>query len=183
LRAADRFIRRLLISRFIILCAAASFSITLAGCAKQEPLTFDKAKEVLEASNLFRPQLANVTLTDDEVQKGLNAGYWTLSAEAEHHRENHRMLLLTPEGRHYFSGQPLLKRPVITLKQELSGRLLQVEDVQVPGEGATDRVVVYTYTWNFANQIPELAEMFKDHPAEEAKKTFRYETDGWKILQ
>jgi hypothetical protein len=158
------------------------FLLLACGCSKNEPLTTDEAKELLEASNIFRSQMPVVTLTDEEVQKGLSAGYWTLSEEAEHHRENHRTLLLTPEGRHYFSGQPLLKQPTITLRQELNGRLLEIKDIQAQGDGAADRVVVYTYTWNFENQIPELAELFKDHPPEEAKKIFRYGTDGWEIL-
>lgn len=162
---------------------ALSVLVLIGGCSKQnEELTTDKAKEVLEASNLFRPQLPVVTLTDEEVQKGLSAGYWTLSAEGERQRENRRMLLLTPQGRQYFDGQPLEAKPIMTLRQELSGQLLQVESVKPPDTGGTDRVVTYTYTWKFENQAPEMAEFFKDHPSEEAKKTFRNGDRGWEIL-
>jgi hypothetical protein len=126
----------------VAVVAAASVLLLVGGCSKTSgELTTDKAKELLEASNLFRQQSPVVTLTDDEVQKGVSAGYWTLSEQAEHHRENRQLLLLTPQGREYFTGQPLAAKPVITLKQELSGQLLQVESVQPPDGGGTDRVV------------------------------------------
>ena len=41
------------------------------GCSSsKQPLTSDKAKELLEASNVFRPEFPVVTLTESEVQKG-----------------------------------------------------------------------------------------------------------------
>jgi hypothetical protein len=156
--------------------------VLLFGCSKQQQLlTTDKAKELLEASNDFQPHLPDILLTDDEVQKGYNAGYWEFSIEGEHHRENGQSMLLTPQGRHYFLGTPLKRRPIMSTKQELGARLITIDDIQ-PMTNAPDYAVVkYTWTWKFENQIPELAELFKDHPPQEGKKTFHYASNGWEI--
>jgi hypothetical protein len=151
------------------------------GCAKQQALTIDKAKELLEASSDFQPHLPDILLTDDEVQKGYNAGYWNFSIEAEIHRENRQLILLTPEGMHYFRGTPLKQHPLISTKQELGARLITVDDIQ-PSPNAPDYATVkYTWTWKFENQIPELVELFKDHPSQEGKKIFHYASNGWEI--
>ncbi len=153
-----------------------------AGCAKrQEMLSIDKAKELLEASSAFQPHLPDILLTDEEVQKGYNAGYWQFSVEAEHHRENGQSIQLTPEGMHYFRGTPLKRHPIMSTKQELGARLITVDDIQ-PFPNAPDYATVkYTWTWKFENQIPELAELFKDHPPEEGKKIFHFAGNGWEI--
>ncbi|MGA2097649.1 MAG: hypothetical protein ABSH39_15220 [Candidatus Acidiferrum sp.] len=157
--------------------------IMIYGCPSKQPLTSDKAKELLEASNVFRPQFPVVNLTEAEVQKGKDFGYWALAPQAEHHRENGGMLLVTPEATHYFQGNPMVKNPVITLRTKLGGRLIEIKDIQPNPEIPNEQIVTYTYTWKFENDVPQVADLFKDHPPTEGKQGFAYGDNGWQLSQ
>jgi hypothetical protein len=171
--------------RYRIIGALAIVALALpSGCTKaKQPLTNEKVTELLEASSDFVPQIRDVTLTQDEIQKGNNAGYWEFSKQAEYHRENGQLIILTPQGRPYFLGTPPMRRPVISIKQKLGARLVEVTGIQPAPDDLDSNIATYTWTWKFENQIPELAEFFKDHPPEEGKKRFHYGSNGWEIQQ
>jgi hypothetical protein len=168
----------------IMLALTLSIFTLNGGCSKQQQaLTNDKVKELLEASSDFQPHLPDVTLTQDEVQKGNSAGYWDFSKEGEHHRENSQLIILTPQGMQYFRGTPLMRHPVLSLKQELGANLVEIKDIQPVPNAPDYAVVTYTWTLKFANQIPELELLFKDQPVQDGKKTFHYASNGWEIAQ
>jgi len=168
-----------------IIAMLVGFALALIyGCSgSKPPLTSDKAKELLEASNVFRPQFPVVTLTESEVQKGKDFGYWSLAPEAEHHRENGGMLIVAPEIRPYFLGNPMVKNPVVTLRTKLSGRLIEVKEIQPTPDDRNAQIVSYTWTWKFENDVPQVADLFKDHPPAEGKQRFVYANSVWQLLQ
>ncbi len=170
-------------SRIISLFAVVGLAF-VSGCSKPQPLTNEKVKELLEASSFFKPQVVFVTLTGDEIQRGKSYGYWTDSREGDHPTGVQRggTLLLTPVGNPYFSGNPLIKNPIMTLRQQLGARLVEIEDLQPLPEDPEERVATYTWIWKFENQVPEMVEFFKDQPPQESTKTFRHGNAGWEIV-
>lgn len=155
----------------------------LIGCA-QEPLTKEKAQELIEASAEFQPQSVSVHLTGEEVKKGTDAGYWSL---VEMNRTNSslprmQIMSLTPMGATFFRGAPPMFMPVMQINQKLGGRVIEITKMEDDASSAKQKTVEFTWTRRFENQVPELVELFKDQPAQQAKKKFLYGKSGWELV-
>ncbi|HEY4978203.1 MAG TPA: hypothetical protein VII25_03475 [Candidatus Acidoferrum sp.] len=157
-------------------------ALSLMGCAK-EPLTKERAQELIEASNEFQPQAISVRLTPDEIQKGIAAGYWSLNGikRSDSSLMNLQIILLSPIGATFFRGAPTTSSPSMGINQRLGARVIEIiainEDVNNPKE----KIVEFTWTRRFENQVPELLELFKDQPPQQGKKRFRYGKAGWEL--
>jgi hypothetical protein len=154
----------------------------LSSCAK-EPLIKEKAQTLIEASDEFQPQKVNVTLTPEQVKKGVDAGYWALVTmnPGNSQFQPMQMLNLNHMGAVFFRGGGPFSNPVISLKQKLGARVVEVTGIQdVPGN-SKQKNILFTWTRRFENQAPDLAELFKDQPVQQGRKTFRYGKSGWEI--
>jgi len=164
---------RLACSFFVLLC------MVLAGCSVA-PLTSEAAKTALEASKDFQPQKAQILLTEDEVKRGTDAGYWHLSSNPASAAFG-GILLLTDSGANYFRGAPMRSRPFVHPLQELGQRVVVITAIEDVPENKREKQVSYTWTWRFENMLPELADLFKDQPPQTAQKTFQYSHGMWEL--
>ncbi|HKT45956.1 MAG TPA: hypothetical protein VJP87_00390 [Candidatus Acidoferrales bacterium] len=155
--------------------------VLLAGCAK-EPLTKEKAQELIEASADFQPGKTQVRLTEDEVQRGTAAGYWSVNGiRRSDSTFAVAILVLTPVGATYFRGAPTLNSPVMALQQELGARVIEITKIEDDPGNKKQKNVEFTWTRRFENQVPEMVEFFKDQPTQNGKKTFVYGDGGWAV--
>ena len=164
-----------------VLCAILPLFL-LTACSK-EPLTKDKAQELIEASDEFQLQTVHVRLTEDEVKKGIEAGYWV---SVEMNRTNSalphmQILSLTPIGAALFRGAPPLNSPVMQINQKLGARVIEIGKIEDDSSDPKLKTVDFTWSRRFENQVPELADMFKDQPAQQARKKFRYGNSAWEL--
>ncbi len=157
-------------------------AFALFGCTK-EPLTREKAQEIIESSNEFQPQVTSVRLTPDEIQKGITAGYWSLNGikRSDSAVPNLQFISLTPIGVSFFRGAPTTIVPSMGINQPLGARVIAITSLQDDANNPKEKTVEFTWTRRFENQIPELVELFNDQPAQQGKKKFRYGKAGWEL--
>ena len=165
------------------ICLAAALLALLAVACSRPPLTKDAARDLIQDSPEFQPQASNVTLTSDEIKKGTDAGYWTLLEMNKTNAQlpSMEMISLTPLGRRHFNGSPALFMPVLAIQQPVGTRVIDVQEIQDSPQNPKEKVVTFTWIRRFDSLLPELAELFKDQPPQNGKKTLRYGKSGWEL--
>lgn len=156
-------------------------AMILLGC-QNPPLTPDAAKIILEASPEFQPKRVSVRLTEEEIRKGTDAGYWYISGVKRSDAPLPiSMILLTPLGATYFRGASPIHTPQMSILQELGARVVEVKKIEDDTAHRGNKLVEYTWSYRFENQAPEIAALFQDQPAATATKIFRYGKSGWEL--
>lgn len=167
-------------NRFAALCLIMA-GFFVAGCAK-EPLTKEKAQELIEASHEFQPSTTQVTLTPEEIENGRVAGYWSINGiKRSDSTLALPVIILTSIGAAYFRGAPIVAMPVMKIQQDLGERVIEITKIEDDPKDSKQKNVEFTWIRRFENQIPELADFFKDQPAQKGTKKFVYGKNGWEI--
>lgn len=169
-------------SKNVTWLAMTTLAILAAACSRP-PLTKDAARDIIQDAPEFQPQAVSVRLTDEEIKKGVDAGYWTLLEmnKTDPRLPNPQMISVTAAGRQHFHGVSPMFNPVISIQQPLSARVIDVVEIEDSPQNPKEKVVKFTWIRRFDTMLPELAELFKDQPPQPGTKTFRYGKTGWEI--
>ncbi len=89
---------------------------------------------------------------------------------------------MTPIGAALFRGAPMPSLPTMQINQKLGGRVIEITKIEDDPANPKQKNVEYTWTPRFENLIPELVDMFKDQPPQQAKKKLRYGKSGWELV-
>jgi len=161
--------------------------VVLFGCRSSE-LTRGKAQQIIDADKAFSlidaNQRANYTLSDEEIQNGIKAGYWL-----RQYRLYAYELVLAPKGKELFSTFALpgvfggVSRTVIT-KATTKRRVVEITGITDAPGGATPgtvKEVEFTWGWDDSPFPDELKSFVKGHPTTSGGGTFRLYDDGWRF--
>jgi len=168
--------RRIMV-RTLVLVAVSS----LCACSPSKSLSRSRAAELINRSASFKPQPGKIPLTDEEVKRGVSAGYW----EIRHAISFGDLLYTTPKGDQLFAGfEPQIQGSILNLRQDVSLYVVDVTgivDNATPDPSISEKVVEFTYNYKFGNVPPEVRALFKDHPSHPASRVFRLYDDGWRV--
>jgi len=154
------------------------------GCGRSRSLSRDKAAELINQSPQFKPSPAKIPLTEDEVNRGVKAAFWTIRPTPSYIMFGpDKLLYMTEQGNRLFAGfEPQVQGRILDLREKLP--LYVVEVTGVTDNGTPDvgqRVVEFTYNYRFDSLPPEVQDLLKDHPISRGKLAFRLYDDGWRL--
>jgi len=152
-----------------------------AGCGRTS-LSKAKALDLIQSSSEFQEQPAQVILTPDALDKGLQTGYWT-----ETDQLSSVILTLTPKGSQYFShiGNQYEKFALVTAKP-LKPYVVDVISIVYSTETArsSSPIAVVRFKWDFRWEgFPDdLRDMFNRSFPATGVESFRYADGQWRSL-
>lgn len=156
-----------------IVAMAVLFLLGVSACDSARDLTRSRAKSLIASSDPFQKPTRSVRLSEEEVQTGLTAGYWTrqpgfLTLPS--------YLQLTAKGKGLFAGfEPQLGGDVvIDTKQPVRRTVSAVT-------GITGNDADFLWNLDFTALSPEARELFKNHPDEKGQASFTLYDDGWRL--
>lgn len=154
-------------------------ALILACCSSSRELTRGKAKQLIEASDAFKPRQAKVRLTDEEVKSGLKSGYW--KEQQTFLGMFGSVLVLTAQGHQLFAGfEPQIQGRILDTQEPATMQVLQVTGISDSGDPG-QKEVDFMWNWNFHGSQPEVQQFFKEHPAQRGQGVLKLYDDGWRV--
>ena len=170
------------------MCLFVLFPITMVSCRGSKELTRGKAKDLINASDAFKPQEGKLRLTEQEVQSGVAAGYWQ-EQPLMRGFPGYDLWSMTPRGHRLFVGfeEPQIAgRITVNTREHLKREISQVTGItQMTGLSGTpessEKEVDFTWNWDCHESPPEVQQFCKDQPALQGAALLKLYDDGWRV--
>jgi len=170
----------------ILFSAVLAFTNKFAGCSSSSTLSSPKAKEIIESNKEFTRnfdrQKPRLLLTERQIQRGIERGYWTLHKDPTGGIYDY--YVPTTKGQPYFDG--VGRAPVgmvCDLKLPLAAHVLQVTGIRDNGpEAGKEKIVEYDWNWDFQSLPSNLQDLLRDNPPMHAKAVLDLYDDGWRAV-
>lgn len=154
-------------------------SFGLYGCDSSRTLTRGRAKDVIEASDTYKLKKHSIELTENEFTNLWRGGYLQVRVVFFQ-----RQIEVAPKGKAFFddAGQmPAMPAQVVTAIP-IKPYVIEVSGI-TEGGTESEKLVEYTWNWDFKPLPEEVRYFFKDHPPERWKVTLKLYDDGWRAVK
>ncbi len=161
-------------TRCVLLFFLTSFMMS---CSSSKTLDRDRAKKLMEASKEFAVQPAVVRISNDDIKRGEQAGYW-------HVRQNVNMWLeFTPEGARLFGGgvRGDVSMNLLALPYKLRRQLVEITGITDEPRLGQAKVAEFTWNWDFEGVPSEVKQFFQKCAPRKYYAVFRLYDDGWRL--
>ena len=163
------------------LSLVSGLAIILTGCTSKE-LTRSKAKQLIEASDLYKPIKRRVNLSNNEISEIIKSGYATFGGIGI------RRAAVTDTGRQYFDnvsgmmggfGGPALTPFSVLLAKAMKPIVTEVTGIT--GDEVSTKTVDYKWQWDARDQPEEVKRLIPSLAAvhDDSVKLKLYD-DGWR---
>jgi len=153
-------------------------------------LTRSKATKLIEKTEGYDKGLPEITLTIDEVQRGVNSGLWIIHRHGYIMSRDTHAAELTQEGSKYFSSMAITPGQLeswnlyvsVAPRARVNYVLVEMTGIRdVPDSEGGGKIAEYRYKWDFS-RLPEPArKIFDSRGPQDARALFRHYDDGWRL--
>ena len=169
--------------RYSGLAVFALVALAMVACESKTSLSRSKAVHLIQASKQFAEIAGDIRLTDAEIKRGTEEGYWAAANSGFFIFGEGPSLNFTAKGKQVFEsfanqsgGTPPrgvyeALKPIVT---EVTG---------IADTGQNEKGVNFNWSVDSNKLPPDIRPILKDHPARAGVAVFTLYDDGWRLEQ
>ncbi len=169
--------------RYSGLAILALVVFAMVACESKTSLSRSKAMHLIQGSKQFSEIASDIRLTDAEIKRGTEQGYWGAANSGVFIFGEGPSLNFTAKGKQVFES--FAKQSGGTPPRWINEALkpLVTEVTGIADTGQNEKTVNFNWSVDSSKLPPDIRPIFKDHPAKAGVAVFTLYDDGWRLEQ
>jgi len=167
--------------RFTSIAVLLLAGLALAACDSKTSLSRSKAKDILQASKQFSEIASDIRLTDAEIKRGTEQGYWGAANSGVFIFGEGPSLNFTAKGKQLFESYAHQSGGTSPRWINEALKPLVTEVTGITDNGQNEKAAAFNWTVDSSKLPPDIRPIFKDHPAKDGVAVFKLFDDGWRL--